>query len=129
MQTHTSPSKQRQEPHFACLDLCDFRWTSESAHAAGSENAVLWEIWHTGGLFQIDRALPRDSTVVIGGAFFDLQIEGTVSSSQQDEYGFLVEVRVNSPKNWFPGAYQPPYLLRHRPASHSPRRQKILRAG
>jgi hypothetical protein len=124
------PSKHRHEPHFACLDLCDFVWTSESTNAAGAESAVLLEIWHTGGLFQIDRPLPKDSTVVIGGPSFDLRIEGTVRSTKQDEYGFLVELRIKSPQHWFPRSYQPPYLIRrHRPSGHRLDGQKILRAG
>lgn len=104
------PNHTSNQPRFACLDLCDFRWSPAlAADPEGSELAILSEIWHSGGLFQTSNAIPKDSTVTISTR--NGPVNGKVASCGQDEYGFLVEVRVVQPRNWFPRAYRPAYLL------------------
>jgi hypothetical protein len=103
------PTKTYSGARFACLDLCDVRW-SRTPGAAGSELAILLEIWRSGGLFQTSAAIPKDSTVTITTG--NGPVNGMVRSCQQDDYGFLVEVGVVEPQNWFPRAYQPALLLR-----------------
>jgi hypothetical protein len=124
------PMHPRKETHFSCLDLCDLCWNSKQPQ---EDNAILLEIWHTGGLFQVGTALPKNLKVTIGGASGEWHVEGTVSRCQQDAYGFLAEIHVKSPRDWFPRAYQPPYLLRRNRsvAQHAGQSsvQKILRAG
>jgi hypothetical protein len=105
------PNQISSQARFACLDLCDFHWTrTPAAQAEGSESAILLEIWHSGGMFQTSNAIPKDSTVTI--ATGNGPIGGSVRSCHRDDYGFLVEVQIAQPKNWFPRAYRPPYLLR-----------------
>jgi hypothetical protein len=99
----------RNEARFACLDLCDFRWSGPPP-ASGLELAILLEIWCLGGLFQTSAAIPKDSIVTIATA--NGLVNGKVRSCAQDDYGFLVEVNVGDPQNWFPRAYQPAYLVR-----------------
>jgi hypothetical protein len=104
------PTQDRNEARFACLDLCDFRWSrTVAADPEGSEFAILLEIWHSGGLFQTSNAVPEHSTVTIVTG--NGSVKGEVRSCEQDDYGFLVEVRVAEPQIWFPRAYQPAYLL------------------
>lgn len=104
------PNQTSTQPRFACLDLCDFRWSgTHAADPEGSEFAILLEIWHSGGLFQTSNAIPKHSTVAIVTA--NGPVNGKVRSCEQDDYGFLVEVRVAEPQIWFPRAYQPAYLL------------------
>jgi hypothetical protein len=38
-------------------------------------------------------------------------IHAQVSSCTHDNYGFLVQVTVDSPSGWFPKKYQPDHLL------------------
>jgi hypothetical protein len=122
-----SQTLQRRQTHFACLDLCDFHWTAKSAQKSGSDSAILLEVWHSGGLFQIGSALPGDSMVTISSPDGKWEVQGTVESCKQDDYGFLAEVRVDSPDAWFPHRYRPPYLMRRRHAAIVV--PKILRAS
>jgi len=121
---------QHRDPHFACLDLCDFHCEgSAPATSCGPETAVLLEIWHSGGLLQIDKAIPKGSTVTVGGTAGEWHAEGTVASCRPDPYGFLVEMRVKSRRDWFPHGYKPPYLVRRSAADHLRTNPKILRAS
>ena len=104
--------RHHKQIHYDCLDLCDFSWRGARAHVAGSESAILLEVWHSGGLFQTTQAVPRRSKVRIGSASSGKAVEGSVHSCREDAYGFLIEVHVSDPANWFPGVYQPPYLTR-----------------
>ena len=106
------PTQTSNEGRFACLDLCDFRWSGPPP-AAGLEPAILLEIWCSGGLFQTSGAIPKDSIVTIATA--NGPVNGKVRSCAQDDYGFLVEVSVVEPQNWFPRTYQPAYLVRRNP--------------
>jgi len=105
--------RHHKQIHYDCLDLCDFSWHgTRASNVAGSESAILLEVWHAGGLFQTTQAVPKRAKVLIGAASSGEQVAGSVQSCREDAYGFLVEVHVSNPAKWFPAVYQPPYLTR-----------------
>ena len=96
------------EDRYACLDMLPISWESLTAATNRCQCAILLEIWSSGGLLQTGMAIPEGSVLTIsapGGS-----VHAHVSYCEQDDYGFLVHVAVDSPEDWFPAAYQPAYL-------------------
>lgn len=91
---------------YQCLDLLRVKFEGR-LHEEIVEDAVLLEVWETGGLLQTDaEALP--------GCFIDFiqpVVRGQVNFCSKDDYGYLVDFTVSLPGSWFPVGYQPPYVL------------------
>jgi hypothetical protein len=93
--------------HVHCLDLLRI---SSPAGAANrfSDCAILLEIWGLGGLLQTNIAIPENTEISIPS--IGSGIPAKVVSCQQDDFGFMIEILVNSP-GWFPEGYLPPQML------------------
>jgi hypothetical protein len=96
------------EERFLCLDLVHVSWVNASGRTS-SHCAILTEIWSSGGLLQTDTAIPERSLLTLAAP--NGSIQAHVSSCTQDNYGFLIQVTVDSPPSWFPRKYQPDHLL------------------
>jgi hypothetical protein len=103
MEPTSSPSSQ----HYLCLDLLSATFEGPAPVQTGS--AILLEIWETGGLLQTGFETPPDYAVCLSSS--QGTVLGRVASCVEDEYGYLVEFAVDSPKDWFPEGYRPPYLV------------------
>jgi hypothetical protein len=91
--------------HVHCLDL--LRVTSAAGTSVPiSDCAILLEIWPLGGLLQTNLAIAEDTDISIPS----VGVQAKVAHCQQDEFGFLVEIFVDSAR-WFPRGYVPPHLL------------------
>lgn len=99
------------EERFLCLDM--LRVSSVNPFGTTSSHcAILTEIWSSGALIQTDTAIPVESILTL--AVPDCLVHAHVNSCNQDNYGFLIQITVDSPPDWFPRKYQPDHLLRSR---------------
>src|SRR5437660_6863755 len=101
------PAPYPEERHL-CLDMLRVNWETPAGAKTHSECAILLEIWSSGGLFQTGSAIPEGSPVIIAAA--SGAVHAHVSRCEQDDYGFIVQIAVDSPEGWFPAAYNPAYL-------------------
>lgn len=93
--------------HIHCLDM--FRVTAPPGGMNSfSDCAILLEIWAFGGLLQTNIAIPERTIISIPSV--GAGILAKVVSCHQDDFGFMVEIEVNSP-GWFPEGYIPPHVL------------------
>lgn len=102
----------RADEHFFGLDLFQIREASGLIHCA-----ILLEIWKTGALVQLSDPIPAGTCIHI--TVEGNSIAGVVKHCEQDPYGYLVNIYVDS-KDWFPEVYCPEYLLPAQ-SSHSAR--------
>jgi hypothetical protein len=100
------PAVSEKSQHYLCLDLLDA--TFESAPPI-QDNAILVEVWRTGGLLHINRAVPMHCNVCLAAPAGT--VRGKVVSCLKEEAGHVVEFTVAANQNWFPETYFPPYLL------------------
>jgi hypothetical protein len=91
--------------HIHCLDLLRVT-SSPGGTEAISDCAILLEIWPLGGLLQTNLAIPEDTDLSIPS----VGVLAKVEHCQQDDFGFLVEISVDSAR-WFPEGYVPPHVL------------------
>jgi hypothetical protein len=95
------------EERFSCLDVLPISWTSGS----GAEQRVcgtLLEVWSCGGVIQIDEPIAKGETFTI--SVHGAELEARVESYDHDEYGWYLKFGLTDP--WFPGNYQPAYLMK-----------------
>jgi hypothetical protein len=91
--------------HLQCLDT----FQVESLRGRPLHDcAILLEIWDTGGLLQTNVPIPVGTSLRIPSLGAGVCAE--VVSCEQDEYGFLVEMKIDQ-GDWFPQSYIPPYYL------------------
>jgi hypothetical protein len=95
----------RAERYF-CLDMFQVSW--RSGRLKSSDSAILLEIEELGGLLQTSVEIPPGIPVTM--ALPNGTLNARVSSCQKDEFGYLVEISVDSAGDWFPDSYEPPYL-------------------
>jgi hypothetical protein len=93
--------------HIQCLDLLRVVAPPGTVKQF-CDCAILLEIWDLGGLLQTNLAIPKDSIIFMPSV--GEGVSAKVVSCQQDEFGFLVEISVQSPR-WFPEGYFPPHVL------------------
>lgn len=94
--------------HVSCLEVVGVRWNSGESQVLEDWGNLL-EIWPLGGIIHVGKSIPVGTVVAVklpGG-----EISAKVQSTQQDEFGFYLELRVKKP--WFPHQYQPIYQLPH----------------
>ncbi len=103
-----------------------------------SDSAILLEIEELGGLLQTSIEIPIGVPVAM--TLPNGTLTGRVRSCQKDDFGYLVEISVDSAADWFPGSYEPPYLkektanapvkrLRKRVAAARSRRKTVASGG
>jgi hypothetical protein len=95
----------RAERYF-CLDMFQVSW--RSGRLRSSDTAILLEIEEFGGLLQTSVEIPPGIPVAM--ALPNGTLNARVSSCRKDDFGYLVEISVDSGADWFPGSYDPPYL-------------------
>jgi hypothetical protein len=87
-------------PHYACADMVHI--DCENA----SELAILLEIWEGGGMVQTSFPIAAGSPVAIG--IEKTRVLAEVTKCQPDhDFGYLVDIDVSAPTDWFPRAYIP----------------------
>lgn len=94
--------------HVHCLDLLRI-FSPGGSPKLFCDCAILLEIWDFGGLLQANLRIPENTVISIpsiGGG-----ISAKVTSCQQDEFGYMVEISVRD-SGWFPEGYVPPHVLR-----------------
>jgi hypothetical protein len=106
---------------FLCLDMFPVRWGSGRLESLDS--AILLEIGESGGLLQTGVEVPRGEKLTL--ALPDGTVSAKARSCKKDEFGYLVEISVNSPGHWFPQSYEPRYLKEKitKPNAQSSRKQ------
>lgn len=82
--------------------------SSPGTPASVCDCAILLEIWDFGGLLQTSERIAADTVIFLPS--IGSGISAKVTSCQQDEYGFLVEISVQGP-GWFPEGYLPPHVM------------------
>jgi hypothetical protein len=93
---------------FPCLDMICVTWESGRGEPS-SDCAILVEIWSSGALLHTEAAIPADAVVSMAAP--SGPVSAKVDSCMPEDYGFLVEVRIDSSERWFPHFYQPSHLL------------------
>ncbi len=92
--------------HF-CLDMMKVSWIGADG-LEKSDCGIILEIDPVGGLVQTTVSIPQCSEIRLDtprGV-----VHGRVTSCQEDNYGYIVNLAVNERAgNWFP-EYVPPYL-------------------
>jgi hypothetical protein len=89
------------DPHFACLDLVRI-----VNGCALPEDAVLMEIWEHGATVQTSVPIAAGST--IGIVVEQKEVAGEVTRCEADQdFGYLVDVDISEPNEWFPKGYRP----------------------
>lgn len=107
-------SADSSQQHYACADMV--RIDCESA----SELAILLEIWEGGGVVQTSFPITAGSPIAI--AVERTQVTAKVTKCEPDHgFGYLIDIGVNAPAQWFPQAYVP--------AWHSPAVESEVRVG
>ena len=92
--------------HYLCLDVLHVDF--ESLGKPARDCAILLEIWDRGGLLQTSKPVAEGSILDIKSA--SGSVKATVNSCEGDDYGFVMEIAVESSASWFPEGYCPPYL-------------------
>jgi hypothetical protein len=92
-----------------------------------SDSAILLEIEELGGLLQTSVEIPPGIAVEV--ALPNGTLNAKVKSCQKDDFGYLVEILVDSAANWFPGSYEPPYLKEKTAKSPVKTQQKRVAAA
>lgn len=91
--------------HHQCLDLLH---VTVGKSRGFLEEAIVLEVWETGALLQTSNALvPGTSLALTSG---NRSVRARVTSSAEDDFGYLSEVSVDSTQSWFPRGYRPHYL-------------------
>jgi len=100
------------EARYECIDVFPIKWYQDGSTSRHSQG-ILLEIWRTGGLLQTCVPLPEGSPIELAPTGHAIQAR--VARCDQDDYGFMVCVSVNSTEHdkWFPQSYRPPYLRSH----------------
>jgi hypothetical protein len=93
---------------YFCLDLIRVTWKDASTTLC--DCASLLEVWESGGLLQTSAAIPQGSELIVASPHGSFR--AIVNSCETDEYGNLLEIKVDPSGSWFPSGYNPPYLLR-----------------
>ena len=91
---------------FLCLDLLTASF--ESSPPMQTE-AILVEVWSSGGLLHTDRPAAPDCKFRLSGSALG-RIDAKAVGCVKDENGYVVEFAVAEGQVWFPAAYRPPYL-------------------
>lgn len=115
-----------------CLDMFPVRW--RSGRQESSDSVILLEITELDGLLQTNVAIPPGKRLTL--ELPNGMLTAKVSSCKKDDFGYLVEILVDSAANWFSGSYQPAYLKekttrqlvqsrRKRPAAARSRRKPV----
>lgn len=91
---------------YLCLDMFQVSW--QTGHFKTSDSAILLEIGGLGGLLQTSVEIPTGKTVTM--AVPSGTLKAKVTSCQKDDFGYLVEISVDSAARWFPGSYAPTYV-------------------
>jgi hypothetical protein len=88
------------QKHYACADMV--RINCDSA----SELAILLEVWERGGVVQTSFPIAPGSPVAIDVE--KTHVAGEVTRCEPDhDFGFLIDIDVDSATTWFPRAYVP----------------------
>jgi len=80
-----------------------------SEESGEGQQAIVLEIWRSGALLQTSNAILAGKKINL--ALEDQSVSAVVDSCEQDPYGYLVTISVDSGTHWFPDAYKPAYLL------------------
>lgn len=110
---------------FLCLDMLRVSWVSAFGRAT-SECAILMEIWGSGVVLQTETEIPKDSILTLMTP--NGPVCAKVTACGRDDYGFLIEVKVDSSERWFPNSYCPADLMPVRPLSR-PLPRNVVRFG
>lgn len=87
---------------------------------SASELAMLLEIWEGGGVVQTSFPIALGSPIAI--AVEKTQVIAAVTKCEPDhDFGYLIDIDVETPAKWFPQAYVP--------AWHSPDVESTISAG
>ncbi len=115
-----------------CLDMFPVHW--RSGRRESSDSVILLEITELGGLLQTNVAIPTGKRLTL--ELPNGLLSAKVSSCKEDDFGYLVEILVDSAADWLSGSYQPPYVkakttrqavrsTRKRPAAVQGRRKPV----
>jgi hypothetical protein len=67
------------------------------------------EIWGSGAILQTEISIPKDSILTLAAT--NQPVCAKVTTCDQDDYGFLIQIAVDSPERWFPNSYCPAALM------------------
>ena len=99
------------QQHYACADMIRIA-CSPTDGKPSSELAMLLEIWEGGGVVQTSFPIAAGSPVAIA-VNRQTEVLAEVHSCEPDhDFGYLIDVNIGTPTQWFPRAYVP---LWHRP--------------
>jgi hypothetical protein len=80
---------------------------SQSDGHSSSESAILLEIWEGGALVQTSLPSAKGASIIVV-VNKQMEIAAEVCKCEQDgEYGYLLQIEVQTPKQWFPLGYVP----------------------
>lgn len=96
------------DDRFLCLDMLRVTWISASGRAT-SECAIVMEIWGSGAVLQTEMAIPKESTLTLAAP--NGPVCAKVTACDRDDYGFLIQMAVDTSERWFPNSYCPADLL------------------
>ena len=101
-------STKGSEDRFQCLDMLRVKWVNDSGKAT-SECAIVLEIWNSGALLQTETAIREGSILTVASP--SGPVCAKVSTCTPDDYGFLIQMSVDSSECWFPNSYYPADLI------------------
>ena len=96
------------EERFLCLEMLKVSWVDDSGRGA-SECAIVAEIWRSGAILQTETAIPKGAILTVAAPNGSVRAE--VTDCSRDDYGFVIQMTVNSPECWFPHSYSPKDLI------------------
>jgi hypothetical protein len=67
------------------------------------------EIWRSGAVLQTETVIPANSILTIAAPTGPVYAK--VSACSRDDYGFLIQITVDSSEGWFPDSYYPADLI------------------
>jgi hypothetical protein len=91
---------------YLCLDMFEVSWRSGGLKS--SDSAILLEIWALGGMLQTSVEIPHGRILTM--TLPNGRLKAQVNSCHKDDFGYLVEISVDSPAQWFAGSYAPLYV-------------------
>jgi hypothetical protein len=93
--------------HIQCLDVIKILYSKGSERIL-HDCAILLEVWEGGGLLQSSVGIPEGSMILLESVGHGIRAK--VLSSEQDRYGFLIQIEIQE-SGWFPDVYMPPHVI------------------
>ena len=103
-----SMNERRMEGRFLCTDLVRVGWFVAEGEARAVE-AVLEDISHVGGSFQVEEEIPLGTEIQL--TIGDWTFDGEVCNCTYSDYGYIVGIRFSDDTVWSSDQVVPQHLV------------------